>query len=1189
MEEEARRIKLGLASFLDRTVWKSNAYFTDQTRDRIVKEQQLYSKYQCLTSAFENIKAFLESAVSHKRVACLFTYRQILKNDPTNLNALLGFNAVSTSSNTEKQSKISACSARLQTEVDRNIAVGKACLEIGFAMVQLNQQFDCEHMRTKISNVQSSNDAYVQHSVQEIRSDLLQHLRFESENDMELPYTKRYSTMFTWNSSAAIHDTNKDAVLYLTEGLLRDSSLCEKEALIWKFFLAKAMTRLVSKARHTALQNLQAKWIKKTISLFYEVIHGNELAILQAKSYAYIGQIVSTRHKLNEAENLCNFSDIKEQEESFKDILENPAYAFRIADSIYPNDNTVLVRLGAYRIALTKSGVQAQQELDKAIDVLTCAIDMYPGYWFAHECRMTACKRKYDIQFQEATKKKNYTDLDYGLLEVAKKDAEFCLYANPTITNLLEFGRILHRIADPPSKSKDIRVNNSNRDDIRGAIDVLDMIDVKFGTHNSPWVYKERANCHYFVNEIEEALLYIEFAFYANNETGLYVVFKQLCSYFITAIENKKNEVKSCFFVIRRLKTVFTTQLQWYNLQKQHVQTKLEGKEEDLSSLDETLLEIIEKKCRELQCGDSFKRFINDFLYFYSTDGNLLAIKNEIKKQTIIREPSVHDLLCENESILNTLLVYNVLNMAKEKAEEWTNGFSQKPQTWMLELDPDEDFVEPETYIPALPERLRSFSPTGKKYDFIILHANEDKDWVVCCLLLQLEHVQNGFKGCIPERDFEPGKQVLVNIKEKINDSNKILIVVSPNTPQKFYDDLKRMQILHCLDLFNKEHRDTYVLNLGVEERPEHLLPFHFIDCSPFPLDLNEVREVLALPPPVNYGQRQLVYVQPTAGPEKGQPTEILSAKCKVDEELKVTASTILQFGIPHVPVYEGVSQLESAEKILEFGFPVSNVLILYEGHVAYFDTEKKIAKWVAYHLTKEDIDGPGDRYKCDFREEPRLPTNLKATPSAYKQGEISKGHMRPAADSKGSKAAMYDSFVYTNIYPEYKNNKMWCALEVYVREKVLKEFPDVRIYVVPAFKAKGSDKFVSYPVVGESKVAVPTHMFKLIIATPKHQDEPLVVGSFVVPNEEQFGKKELDGDDGQRLKYLVADITTNVKHTVDSTGIQFDKMLENAGHKFTGGLLTKCSFITAKEFKDYEARHIEQRKKGTSKKKKTK
>ena len=104
--------------------------------------------------------------------------------------------------------------------------------------------------------------------------------------------------------------------------------------------------------------------------------------------------------------------------------------------------------------------------------------------------------------------------------------------------------------------------------------------------------------------------------------------------------------------------------------------------------------------------------------------------------------------------------------------------------------------------------------------------------------------------GLIPERDFEPGKSVLQNIEEGINNSDKILLVVSKNTPEKFYQDLERTQVLTCLHLFNEQHKDTFIIDLGVDDLPDPLRPFsdQVINCSRTPMTLNEVREVLAAP-----------------------------------------------------------------------------------------------------------------------------------------------------------------------------------------------------------------------------------------------------------------------------------------------------------------------------------------------------
>ena len=98
------------------------------------------------------------------------------------------------------------------------------------------------------------------------------------------------------------------------------------------------------------------------------------------------------------------------------------------------------------------------------------------------------------------------------------------------------------------------------------------------------------------------------------------------------------------------------------------------------------------------------------------------------------------------------------------------------------------------------------------------------------------------------ERDFEEGKTILENIKDKFNDSNKILVVITRKTPESFLQELDKHHILQSLDVSGQYHKDTYVVNVGVEERPRQLINFPYINCGPLPLNLNEVRDTLALP-----------------------------------------------------------------------------------------------------------------------------------------------------------------------------------------------------------------------------------------------------------------------------------------------------------------------------------------------------
>ena len=95
------------------------------------------------------------------------------------------------------------------------------------------------------------------------------------------------------------------------------------------------------------------------------------------------------------------------------------------------------------------------------------------------------------------------------------------------IIRLLEYCRILHWLADPTNGKACSRIN---QDYLQKAIDVLVHTESRFQHHNQPMVYKERATCHYKKGEVEDALTYSEFAFYADADVKRLVCLKQLCN-----------------------------------------------------------------------------------------------------------------------------------------------------------------------------------------------------------------------------------------------------------------------------------------------------------------------------------------------------------------------------------------------------------------------------------------------------------------------------------------------------------------------------------------------------------------------------------------------------------------------------------------------------------------------------------
>ena len=763
MTHEKRDIKLGLSSFFDWSVWRSNESRTEKALSIIQKEQKRFqSEYKNVTTAFDNIIAFLQSALPEKRLVCLKSYRKIFETNPKNPNALIDLIIANIASNSEKQKHIFAFTEAL-TDGDRRYNIGKACLELGLALEQLDQTVDFEQMYSQMDRNMPFRQKYrtFLKCVEEIDPKLVQHLHFEhfeSENELELLGSDTYSTLFTWTPMSIIRDTKKGAVLYLSEGLKRiGEHLPQDELLIWKYFLANAYRLLVNRSHQTGFEmHLHKKWRMKAIQLFYEVIRGTDLMINEhkkeiletnkARSYANIGEIVYT---LPQKEDRSYYlSCIPEVD--FCEMLENSALpAFETARSIRPDDITVLVRYGKfllhYRPDVQRDPEQEQNDLDKALDMFSDAIKQDEGYWLAHALRMTAYKRKYQL---EGAKRSNNS---ITLLENAEKDGEFC-FSNPTTSCLLEYGRVLHWLAEPLKGKGDGQINH---DHLQKAIDVLSTVDAKFQHHNSQWVYKERANCHFVKKEIEDALLYIELAFYANEGATISVNFIQLCNYFIEAIELRRMEESACAFAFRRLKTAVATLLQSYRVQFENLKSSLPDMDDtEMKIMEQYLEEFQENRCSAMMekytddQQDSIKRFVNDVLYYHSKDTYLNSMIEKIKEK-IAEEPNVHELLNANQTLVISGLICKALETVSGRTDSLSNCIRQHTSIWTSTLDVEEIFFSPETVIPSPRKNQQPYNQAGKRYDFFVLHADADNDWVVCCLLQQLEYGQYGFTGNI--------------------------------------------------------------------------------------------------------------------------------------------------------------------------------------------------------------------------------------------------------------------------------------------------------------------------------------------------------------------------------------------------------------------------------------------------------
>lgn len=180
------------------------------------------------------------------------------------------------------------------------------------------------------------------------------------------------------------------------------------------------------------------------------------------------------------------------------------------------------------------------------------------------------------------------------------------------------------------------------------------------------------------------------------------------------------------------------------------------------------------------------------------------------------------------------------------------------------------------------------------------------------------------------------------------------------------------------------------------------------------------------------------------------------------------------------------------------YGYPITCHEIVRPGYALGYNAQSKLAYWVVEHVTPHHIAGEAKR-KNIFLEDPAVRSCFRATTQDYSGSGYDRGHLAPCANFRHSQEQTDESFFLTNIAPQTPafNRGIWLKLESQVR-KWTALFPHQYVISGPLFLPKNGT--VTYPVIGASAVAVPTHFFKVILG--KRSDSSTEVQAFLLPNE---------------------------------------------------------------------------------------
>ena len=181
-----------------------------------------------------------------------------------------------------------------------------------------------------------------------------------------------------------------------------------------------------------------------------------------------------------------------------------------------------------------------------------------------------------------------------------------------------------------------------------------------------------------------------------------------------------------------------------------------------------------------------------------------------------------------------------------------------------------------------------------------------------------------------------------------------------------------------------------------------------------------------------------------------------------------------------------------------------NNQYLCKSGYAIEYSYTNKVADYVVETITAQHIAVKNAGRKDDFREDPEVPAQFRATLSDYTGAGLDRGHMAPAANFVYDAKVMSESFYLTNMMPQAPGNNrgIWKYLEEYTRVWANKYG---QVYVITGTLFDKESK-----VMGANKVKVPSFVYKIVIEPksgktiafmfPNEKLDPKTINDYTLP-----------------------------------------------------------------------------------------